>query len=253
MKKRKGIFLFGLIMLLTMLFGMNAMAGSPKVVILKSNKLYNKFSGNYSDVTYYKINVARSGYITVYGYGYRPSSNSKYSLGGVQLCNSRKKALEKNKTYVSAYTRDRTYYGVKKGTYYLRIEGNNYKLKYSFTAVSEKSGSSKSTAVEIKKGTTKRGLLIAGESGSKTDWYKIRLTNKQKVRLTFGARANDHVSFKIIPANPKVFIPGSTAYYKNTTETVKTKDALPTGIYYIRVNRMSKDADTSGYYTLKWK
>ena len=50
------------------------------------------------------------------------------------------------------------------------------------------------------------GLLVAGEKGTKTDWFKIRLTRKQKVTFTFTARANDHLRLQIVPADPKLFI-----------------------------------------------
>lgn len=40
----------------------------------------------------------------------------------------------------------KTYYGVKKGIYYIKAQGNGYRLKYSFKSVKDRSGNTKSKA-----------------------------------------------------------------------------------------------------------
>ena len=125
---------------------------------------------------------------------------------------------------------------------------------FGFTPVKDRSGASQAKAVNVNRNKKGIGLLVAGEKGTKTDWFKIRLTRKQKVTFTFTARANDHLRLQIVPADPKLFIWGSSIYAKSTTEKVSTKDAFPAGTYYIKISRMlTGDKDTSGYYSFSWR
>ena len=254
MKKRKVFCLAILMMLFSMLSGMSAMAAT-KVVTMKPNRLYTVSRTSYDDLTYHKFTVSKPGYLTVYGYSYSIYSNNKYSLS-VQLYNSRKKPLEQYKTSLNEYSKPayKTFYAVKKGTYYLGVKDKNYKLKYSFTPVTDRSGASQAKAATVNRNKKGAGLLVAGEKGTKTDWFKIHLSKKQKVTFTFTTRANDYLRLQIVPANPRMVIWGSSLYAKNTTEKVTTKDAFPAGTYYIKISRMlTSDADTSGYYSFIWK
>lgn len=251
MKKAKKI-LFAILftLLFTSLSVTTAMAAT-RTVTLSQNKWYTNTTQSYNDTYYYKISVPKTGYITVSGYCFSKYSNNKYTLR-VQLCNSRKKELEKYKTSLYETRGFKTYYAVKKGTYYLKVSDSNYKLKYTFKAITEKSGTTASSAVTIPKNKSIAGLALAGESGKKIDYYKIRLTKPQRINFTFGAKANDWIKFKLVPANPKQYIIGSTVYRWYTTEKASTKDVFPAGTYYIQVSRMTDDTDTSGVYTIKW-
>ena len=254
MEKRKKLYLAVLMALFTMMLGMNAMAAT-KVVTMKPNRLYTVKQTNYNDVTYHKIKVSKTGYLAVYGYSYSSYTNRKNSLQ-VQLCNSKRKPLEQYATYISEYSTPayKTYYAVKKGTYYIAAKGGqNYKLKYSFVALKDKSGATQAKATAVGKGKRAVGLLVAGESGKKVDWFKIRLAKSQKITITFSSKSNDNVRFQIVPADSRVMIWGSNVYIKNTTKKIPTQNAFPAGTYYIKVSRMSDDASTSGYYSFSWK
>lgn len=253
MKKRKGLYLALLMMLFTMVFGMSSMAAT-KTVAMKPNRLYHVKRTGYDDVTYHRFTVSKTGYITVYGYSCSDYSSSKYSIG-VQLYNSKKKPLETNRTYISSYSKPayKTYYAVKKGTYYIAVRDRNYKLKYSFTALTDKSGATQAKATAVGKGKRAVGLLVAGESGKKVDWFKIRLTKNQKINFTFSSKSNDDVRFQVVPADSRVMVWGSSVYVKNTTKKIPTQNAFPAGTYYIKVSRMLDDASTSGYYSFSWK
>ncbi|MDY3918714.1 MAG: hypothetical protein SOZ59_06885 [Candidatus Limivivens sp.] len=250
-RKTKLLGILALTFLLTMLCQMTTMAAT-KTQTLTSGKWVKNTTQKYGDVYYYKIVVPKTGYLAVEGYGFSNYSDSRYSLS-VKLCDSKKKELETYRTSLTSSHSCKSYYGVKKGTYYLKVEDSNYRLRYSFKAVTEKSGTAQKKAVSVPKNKTVGGLAIAGEKGTKIDYYKITLTKAQKITFTFGAKANSWIQFKIVPANTKQIIFGSSVYRWDTTETVVTKDKFPKGTYYIQVYRMSNDADTSGYYTLKWK
>lgn len=249
---KKILLLLVLTLMLTFMFSMSTMAAA-KTVSLNNNKWYTDKNTNYNQNTvYHKIKIPRNGLITISGYGYSNYSTYKYSIG-VQLCNSKKKPLQKFNSYLSQTYKYKTYYAVKKGTYYIKTQSSKYKLKYSFKSMSDNSGNRQSKARNVNKNKVAKGLLIAGENGNKVDWYKIVLTKPQKIKLTFGALASDWIQFKITSADPNITIFGSTTSRKYDTQTQITQSAFPAGTYYIQVSRLSNSTDCSGYYTLKWK
>ncbi|MDO5423423.1 MAG: hypothetical protein Q4F41_06825 [Eubacteriales bacterium] len=250
---KKGKKLFGaviLALLLGMLCGTTTLAATKTKTLTANKWITNKVQED-GDVYYYKIVVPKPGYLTVQGYGIGKGSK-KLSLS-VRLCNNQKKRLETYKTLLSANGNYQTVYAVKKGTYYLQVESTNYKLKYSFKAVTEKSGASQSKAVKIAQNKTIQGLLQAGEKGNKTDYYKIVVKKAQRVTFAFTAKANSWIQFQVTSANANQSISGNKFYLWNGSKKVVSKSKFPAGTYYIQVSRSSENADTSGYYTIKWK
>ena len=226
---------------------------STKAATLKNKKWYTNTDTWSSEKTlYHKIKVPKDGYITLQGYGYSSSSSStKYSLR-YRLCNSKKKALTKWDQYLSSgssnYTGTKAYtnwIAVKKGTYYIKVKDYQYKLRYTFKAVKDQGGSSKAKAKTIAKGKTIKGLAVAGEKGSKVDWYKITLPKAQTIKLTLNGKACGWMQFDIVGFTGF----GACWSKKETASTNK----VPAGTYYIKAYRMNKDKDTSGYYTISWK
>lgn len=203
------------------------------------------FSGN-NEIIYHKISIPKNGYITVEG----ESGNSVGSLN-IQLFNSSKKA-QSNSIYLSSTIGRKTAFAVKKGTYYIGTKSYDVAhIKYTFTAVTEKSGASKSKAVSIGKGKTVKGLVQYGDKTSKYDYYKVKLTKKQALSLTINTKCSDRLAFKIIPANSHFTIFGDTSRLSGIDkQTIKSKDKFPAGTYYIQVSKSSKE--TSGYYTIKF-
>lgn len=248
---KKGFLLLVLTLMFTLMFGMTTMA-APKTVSLSNNKWYTDKSTDFKRPTvYHKIRIPRNGLITVTGYTYSNYSTYRSTLG-VQLYNAKKKPLQKYKKNTASYNY-KTYYAVKKGVYYLKTQDNRYKLKYSFKAIPENSGTSKSKARTINKNKLAKGLLIAGEKGSKIDWYKIVLTKPQNLKITYTALANELVQFKIVPDNTNILITNSSAFLRNNKQIFSSRSPFPAGTYYIQVFRFGNSTDCSGYYTLKWK
>ena len=93
--------------------------------------------------------------------------------------------------------------------------------------------------------------MLLGESGKKSDWYRLNLTEKRKVTFTFGARSNKLVEFKIHSKNYQ--IKGGSLYRLNTTKSNKTAIEMPKGIYYIQVKRQGNNRNASGFYSVQWK
>ena len=76
--------------------------------------------------------------------------------------------------------------GDPKGYYCFRIDNKK---------ISEKSGKTKSKAVNVKKNKTVNGTIQAGSS--QADWYKIKLTKKQKLNVYISGRTNNTLKIKL--------------------------------------------------------
>lgn len=206
---------------------------------------------DYNEIIYHKIVVDKTGYIKVEGM----TEGFANALDNVILCDSKKSVMSESQYLSSNSNENTTYFAVKKGTYYISVKnGDAYKLKYTFTAVTDKGGATQAKATNIKKGSTIKGLIQATDKTTKYDWYKITLTKKQKINLDIIARANERLAFKVIPANKNTIIFGDTFYSNRNNEEVvnfTSKDSFNKGTYYIRVSKTSKNA--SGYYAIKFK
>ncbi len=233
----------------TLLFGATHVFAATKTVNLPQNKWYNSMSEDYRDV-YHKIKVPKTGYITVEGWEYYSFHNG---INGFefQICNSRKKALLESDMWTSSYTGKKVkhlnYTALKKGTYYIHAKHvRNYKLKYTFKAVSDRSGASKAKARTIAKNKTASGLFLLGEGVDREDWYKIKVPAAKTTTFTLGAKAESLIFFNVFDAKGR-FVKSFDR--KNVTKSEKVK--LKKGTYYIQVKRYGKDI--AGLYTLKWK
>lgn len=224
---------------------------------------------------YIKFKATNNGYITIK----MKDASKKYTPAGyLTFCDSKKKALGQKREVWSTnskykgtpyYTRS---FGVKKGkTYYIKIESSaGVKVTATFKKVTKSKYNSKSKANTLKKNTTAKGVIIAGDKT--VDWYKIKLTSSKRVKLTYTAKTNgdtDNSGIKIsfCKADGSLYIPGSTTqdpsydwvspwtssgwstYYRTYISSGK-ETGLEAGTYYIKVERYNKTS--SGYYTLKW-
>ena len=187
---------------------------------------------------YFKFKATSTGYIKV------NNSDRVY----VTLCSSGKKALSGET--LNLYD---PVYGVKKGnTYYVKVRAlyntsGMYQLKVTNTGVSEKSGTTKSKAVTIKKGSTKKGTITAGSS--KADWYKFKLTSKKTVKMTIKGATNDQL--KIAVYDGKKVVKTSTIYNSTKSITLTSVGKWSKGTYHIKVYR--GNSKSSGWYSLKWQ
>lgn len=256
MKKRiylQKLFILAILSLMfTLALGMTALAAS-KTTSLRNNKWYTDKSYGNTQTVYHKIKVTKPGLISVSGYRFSTYTSYKWPMG-IRLCNSRKKELDTFTKYTSGSNSSKQYYCVKKGTYYIKTNDSSYKLKYSFKAISDKSGSKQSNAKTLPRNKTAQGTLLLGESPSKSDWYKIVLPAPQRISFTYGALANNNwIEFKIVSASPYIRIDNASTYRVNSTKTETTQSVFPAGVYYIQVFREGYKSACNGSYTLKWK
>lgn len=228
-----------------------------KVVTIAEEECYH-ISGN---DTWLKYKPKADGYLSI-----RASDLENSSVGAkgyLTLYNSTKlTALSSKSIFYNAKYQNNAYwyeviFGLKKDTtYYIRIRSDNsVKFSCTFTKTVKKAGNSKNNSLNMKKNKWKTGLIPAGISNS--DWYKLKLTKKQKLRLYYTAKTRG--SFKISIYSSKQLIGNQNVYYTSSQrkvtlyqymETSKKKTGLSPGTYYIKIERA--DSTSSGFYKIKW-
>lgn len=243
--------------------------GSSKVTI-KDSQCY-RVTGK---ANYIKFKAGATGYITVKITG--NSSMTSQPSGYLTLCNNKKKTLgTKQELFVTgdskswAYTRT---YGIQKGkVYYFKVESyGGVKLNATVKAVKKNAATSRAKAKNLSKNKAVNGVLIAGDK--KADWYKIKVTKSQKVKISWSAKTNgvtksgngnaSGIKMTFYKSNGKMFTNNAYDYvspaysstwiqfYRKYTYSSQ-KLGLEPGTYYIKIEPYTKTS--SGYYTLKWK
>lgn len=152
-------------------------------------------------------------------------------------------------------------YGVKKGTYYLKVGVNGaFRLKYTFTACKQKKNYKKSKATLLKKGKAAKGCFVAGDR--KDHWYKIKLKKSQKLQLTLTpaqkAASGENCHIFLYQKKPFQYIwTVKKGYPYSFREKItggkyqyRTMKKIPKGEYYLKIFRGN---DVDGGYQLKWK
>lgn len=216
------------------------------------------------DVDYYflKFKVKKDGYVTFTAKTPPDKDYSGAYHGFWRLCDSSKLSLTHSDMFrMEEYV---TFAVKRNKTYYFKVDFNDaVVINHKYKAITDKSGSKKSKAYNLKKNKTASGLLMAGEN--KTDWYKIKLPKKQTLKLTFTTKSNNGVCVEVFSSkNLNSYINGlahhqtqsmdETVYLASRTSN-NNRDPykkLPKGTYYVKVFGM-KGWQQSGYYTLKWK
>lgn len=236
-------------------------------------------TGSYSvtgKVTYIRIEPSVTGYITIKAQNAR--GDGLYSRGYWTFCDSKKKALgqadeswkTKPGTTAADYTRT---YGVKKNTvYFLAVKSyGGVKLTATVKAVAKDTNSSMATAKTLSEGKKAKGLLVAGEG--RTDWFRISLSSKSRLVLSYTAKTNGSalkkkpgIKITFCKADGTVYgtFADGTSYdrmdIRNSSKAVRIcymkagsdkELKIAAGIYYVKVERAN--AASSGYYTLKWE
>lgn len=211
---------------------------------------------DYRNYTYFTYKATESGYLTLYE---EALVNTGYSAG-VTLCNSKNTPIVN--TMSNHSIDDKIVYALKKGnTYKIRVNAVDptlshfYRIKATFTKRTEKSGSKKSKAVSVTFGKTANGLVLAEDSTTKADWYKITNPKTQKIKLTYsGSITSGTMQLDVYRSDGKKYasyaiissVGESNEYFfvdKNGNYSLKK------GTYYFKVTKSRKEA--SGVYSIK--
>lgn len=229
---------------------------------------------------YIKFVPSVTGYITL-----NIKNNSTIpggAYGSLTFCNNKKQAIGRNNEYFDSgapssksYQRIKTY-GVTKGkTYYFKVQSyGGIKISAEVKGVKKGSNTSKNKAKSLSKNKNVTGVILANDK--RVDWYKINLTKKQKINLSYKVKTNgarlsgksiyydNGIKITLCKSNGKAIggfslaslkYPSDTVtYYTKVTNKVtgeSWQEGLDKGTYYIRVERYN--ASSSGYYTIKWR
>lgn len=243
-------------MLLSLLLGMNVLAESRTVMLKKVSKAYYTYSqtAGFKGTVYHKFALPSDSIVVVYG-----NADQLYTFKNlnITLCNSKKKEIRK-KDAVNSDCGDLVWYGLKKGTYYLKTSGNSsYILGVSFEKWADKGGCSKSKAYHVVQKKTVKGLMPADEKSSKADWFKLKVKKKGKLCINLKSGSIGRIHFQIYgPGVKKGYTltvmenEDEGIYYVRHAKTKKILKVKP-GTYYLKVSR--KDKNATGGYAFSWK
>lgn len=256
---KKQLVLVMLAVLLSFVFGTTAMAASKTVNMKKDTNGTLYYMGSAEGTVYHKITVKKDGVLLVSGF----SKTGSGSTRGVNiwLCNSKKKSLEIKSagTYVGSQTAESfSYYGVKKGTYYIKVKNQPYYcVAARVQTVADKGASSKGKATTIKQNKTMKGLMPAGESATKADWYKFKVTSKKVLNLKLQALGTGSFRFYLYGPSYKNGILIDTLLNTGgeyvSVNSRRAKIKVKPGTYYIKVVRgTGKSKKASGFYSVRW-
>lgn len=141
-------------------------------------------------------------------------------------------------------------FAVKKGsTYYFRLKAgigsDDRVLSYSISGASASKNTSKKKAVTLKKGKAKSIVILSGDK--KTHYFKIKMTKKKKLNMSFTATGHGDFTYDLIKGSKRVAIRRS-----GTNGPVKSVSKLKKGTYYFRI-KLNTKSKSSGKFTLKLK
>lgn len=247
-------------------------SGTQTITITDEELLNEKATTGTIDYAYIKFKPSKTGYVTFKMTN--ASAMTGYTAGYAALCNSNKALISTEDAFTdqqNEYVLNNITYGVKKGTtYYLRVElyQAGTTIKAEFKSMSKSKANKKGNAKNLGKGKTAKGIMLANEN--KADWYKIKLSKSQQLKLSFKVKTNatgkyDGMKFSVYKSNGKLFTSdaydyisryykdgkGGATYYMTRSNNPSKKLGIPKGTYYVKVERANKTS--SGYYELKWK
>lgn len=211
---------------------------------------------DYIHPTYFTYKPKNNGYLTLYEEALVDTGFS----AGVTLCNSKNTPIVN--TMSNHSKDDKIVYALKKGnTYKIKIGAVDsnishfYRIKATFTKRTERSGSKKSKAESVTFDKTAKGMVLAEDSPSKSDWYKITNPKTQKIKINYsGSITSGTMLLDVYRSNGKKFASYAiiSSVGENNEYVLVDKNGsitLAKGTYYFRITKSRKEA--SGIYSLK--
>lgn len=266
--KRRILKLLTMTALLTFLCGAGASAASKTVNMQKKSSTFSYVGQCGSGTTvYHKFSLSKPSYVMVTG----AESLTTTTIGmQVTLCNRKKKALDSAQDVnLSNPASSSTFaeYALAKGIYYIKVSNaGRYGLvigtanKVGKIKITDPGGKSKSKAKTIKKKKTVAGIIAAGDSKGKADWFKFKVTKKKVLKFKLYAEGTSMVNFTLYGPSYKK---GRTmAKLRNNGVSLRTINKwsgkslkVTPGTYYIRVRRSSgyKKKAKSAVYYINWR
>lgn len=207
---------------------------------------------NTDKAIYYKVKANKAGTITF-------NVEGQYS-SYVTLCNSKKNAIT-SKKFIAATEGNKVVYGVKKGTYYIKVNTNSdtIKVKSTFKAITQKKNTTKKKATKLqfkKKATT---IVLTTDAKGSCAWYKFNNTKKKKVIVMYKSSLTEDLEISFYDAKGEKYgskkissgIERTDGFTPYTIVNGFTTKKLSRGTYYIKVKKLNKKG--TGTYSITVK
>lgn len=188
----------------------------------------------------YKVSVSKTSTLTLRVQGTDGRRVNAY----FSLLNAKKEVLSAESHVICDLDESGAHYAqkkyvVSKGVYYIDLDmkgayAEGYEVSYTTKRASDQSGTSKKKAVSLTvSGKAKTGLLTASEKKGSTDWYKVTLQKKTRIKVQVDAMGDGDVLLQVTDST------GADAWYGSRMiapgETVFDAGKLPKGVYYIKM------------------
>lgn len=216
------------------------------------NKSYY-FSTN-SDI-YRKVTVKKASCLAVQSFTTSRSGNIFGTY--VTLCDKNKKELSA-RTHSTSSNKYALAYGVKPGTYYIKVSSNTINYINSLTVKTLKNGATTATSKKKAKKVTSsaKNYIIPASTKKTSNWFKFTFKSKKKHTLTVQYQGTEKVIAEVYNGSKKVT--SRTLYggsklklqYK-TLNGLGTVTTWPTGTYYVKITKYAKT--DSGLISIKVK
>lgn len=196
--------------------------------------------------TLYKINIEETGYISV-----KMEADSPNATAYMTFLDSKKKEIEKE-AYCNVSKKDTMYYGVKKGTYYVKVRSSMgiYSISYSFQKVKDNGAAKKADATALSVGgKAMSGVVLADSKDTTAEYFKFTLKESTKIEIKVSGNTNNTMRFEIESDSVNILFNNLRISNVKKEDSMKFTKALPKGTYYIKVYKGT--SGTSGNYSVQ--
>ena len=209
---------------------------------------------------YKKIKVTKDGLLTVNAYEIDSASfwNGVVNQSGaeVTLCTAKKKALDAT-SITSSSGKFQKSYAVTKGTYYIRLTGDNayYYMVPTFKKIAL--GNSKRAKAIKMTGSYKSYIMpVTGSDASATRWFKFTLKKPKNITAYIDYLGDNEVNVQLYKGKKLIYTvsnckDGGTSIIMRNQYGVQTK--WNKGTYYVKVTRGSAYNTANGVISVKVK
>lgn len=204
---------------------------------IKAGTAYVGYNNN--TTVYKKFTVSSNRLVAIQAY--QPDNNYTYGEY-VTVCNSKKKAVS-SKSYTSSTDKYVKYYGLKKGTYYVKLSTSGL---YCLSVINSTKGTiaatSKKKAKTIK--SSYKNYIIPASTSKSSGYFKY--TVKKSAKKTLSVQYSGDYSVRVTIYKGKIAV-SSFVLYNNSGQSIKYKNSLtgkvvkwPKGTFTVKVQKLQK-------------
>lgn len=227
------------------MYGINASSSGT----IKAGETYLGYNNK---TTYKKFTVSSNRVVGITAFDSDGTETNTYGRY-ITICNSKKKAISQ-KVYTSSSDNYTALFGLKKGTYYVKISSIG---TYCIGLTNSKKGTISATSKKKAKKITSsyKNYIIPASTSKSSAWFKYDMKKSAKKTLSICYNGNYSVKATIYKGSKAVYTytiyngKGLDFSYTNLARTKKVK--WQTGTYYVKISKNQKT--DSGLISIKIK